>query len=60
MNQILDFRKVQSKKMRLRIEEFPLGSFISAICSDFRKVADDKGIHLIVEDQSRGENGLGR
>ena len=55
VNQILDFRKVQSKKMRLRIEEFPLGSFIAAICSDFRKVADDKGIHLIVEDQSRGE-----
>ncbi len=55
VNQILDFRKVQSKKMRLRIEEFPLGPFISAICADFRKVADDKGIHLIVEDLSEGE-----
>lgn len=55
VNQILDFRKVQSKKLRLRIEEFPLGSFISGICTDFRKVAEDKGIHLIVEDLSGGE-----
>jgi DNA-binding response OmpR family regulator/anti-sigma regulatory factor (Ser/Thr protein kinase) len=55
VNQILDFRKVQNKKMRLRIEEFPLGSFIAGICSDFRKVAEDKGIHLTVEDQSGGE-----
>ncbi len=55
VNQILDFRKVQSKKMRLRIEEFPLGTFISGICADFRKVAEDKGIHLIVEDLSGGE-----
>lgn len=55
VNQILDFRKVQSRKMRLRIEEFPLGSFISGICSDFRKVAEDKGIHLVVDDLSRGE-----
>jgi signal transduction histidine kinase/ligand-binding sensor domain-containing protein/DNA-binding response OmpR family regulator len=55
VNQILDFRKVQSKKMRLRIEEFPLGSFISGVCSDFRKVAEDKGIHLIVDDLSGGE-----
>ena len=55
VNQILDFRKVQSKKMRLRIEEFPLGSFITAICSDFRKVAEDKGIHLVIEDLSGGE-----
>ena len=56
VNQILDFRKVQNRKMKLRIEEFPLGPFISGICSDFRKVADDKGIRLIVEDLSEGEN----
>jgi signal transduction histidine kinase/DNA-binding response OmpR family regulator len=55
VNQILDFRKVQNKKMRLSIEEFPLGSFISGICADFRKVAEDKGIHLTVDDQSHGE-----
>jgi signal transduction histidine kinase len=55
VNQILDFRKVQNRKMKLRIEEFPLGPFISGICSDFRKVADDKGSRLTVEDLSEGE-----
>lgn len=55
VNQILDFRKVQNKKMKLRIEEFPLGPFIQEICTDFRKVAEDKGIRLIVEDFSHGE-----
>ncbi|MCU0377895.1 MAG: response regulator [Bacteroidales bacterium] len=55
VNQILDFRKVQSRKMRLRIEEFPLGKYITEICSDFRKIAEDKGIILEVRDESVGE-----
>lgn len=55
VNQILDFRKVQNRKMKLRIEEFQLGPFIGGICTDFRKVAEDKGIRLIVEDLSEGE-----
>ncbi len=55
VNQILDFRKVQNKKMKLRIEEFPLGPFIQGICTDFRRVAEDKGIRLITEDLSEGE-----
>jgi signal transduction histidine kinase/ligand-binding sensor domain-containing protein/DNA-binding response OmpR family regulator len=55
VNQILDFRKVQSKKMRLRIEEFHLGSYITGICTNFRKIAEDKGLHLEVKDLSEGE-----
>lgn len=55
VNQILDFRKAQSRKMRLRIEEFALGSYISGICLNFRKIAEDKGIILTVEDLSAGE-----
>jgi DNA-binding response OmpR family regulator/two-component sensor histidine kinase len=55
VNQILDFRKVQNKKMRLKIEEFPFGNYISGICSDFRKIAEDKGIHFKVVDQSDGQ-----
>ena len=55
VNQILDFRKVQNRKMKLRIEEFPLGPFIAGICSDFRKAAEDKGIRLTLEDTSDGE-----
>ncbi|MCU0410594.1 MAG: response regulator, partial [Bacteroidales bacterium] len=56
VNQILDFRKAQSRKMRLRIEEFPFGRYISDICSDFRKIAEDKGIILEVKDESHGES----
>jgi signal transduction histidine kinase/DNA-binding response OmpR family regulator/ligand-binding sensor domain-containing protein len=55
VNQILDFRKVQNRKMKLKIEEFALGPFIGGICTDFRKVAEDKGIRLMVEDFSEGE-----
>lgn len=55
VNQILDFRKVQDRKMRLKIEEFPLGSFIREICADFRKIAEDKGIILEVNDLSDGQ-----
>jgi signal transduction histidine kinase/ligand-binding sensor domain-containing protein/DNA-binding response OmpR family regulator len=55
VNQILDFRKVQNRKMKLRIEEFQLGPFISGLCTDFRKVADDKGIRFVIEDLSEGE-----
>ena len=55
VNQILDFRKVQNRKMKLRIEEFALGPFILGICNDFRKVAEDKGIRFVTEDHSEGE-----
>ena len=55
VNQILDFRKVQNRKMKLRIEEFSLGPFITGICNDFRKVAEDKGIRLVIDDLSGGE-----
>ena len=55
VNQILDFRKVQNRKMKLRIEEFPLGPFIKGICADFRKAAEDKGIRFTVDDLSEGE-----
>lgn len=55
VNQILDFRKVQNRKMKLRIEEFALGPFIAGICADFRKAAEDKGIRLTLDDHSDGE-----
>ncbi|TFH50328.1 MAG: hybrid sensor histidine kinase/response regulator [Bacteroidia bacterium] len=55
VNQILDFRKIQSRKMSLKIEEFALGSYICEICSNFRKIAEDKGIRLSVNDDSGGE-----
>ncbi len=56
VNQILDFRKAQNKKMRLKIEEFPLGVFITGICSDFRKLAEDRGIKFEVIDLTEGQS----
>lgn len=55
VNQILDFRKVQNRKMRLRIEEFALGPFITGLCDDFRKAAIEKGIVFEVIDHSEGQ-----
>jgi signal transduction histidine kinase/ligand-binding sensor domain-containing protein/DNA-binding response OmpR family regulator len=52
VNQILDFRKIQNNKMKLRIEEFCLGSYIKEICSNFKKIAEEKGIRLEVNDFS--------
>ncbi len=44
MNQILDFRKIQSNKMRLRVEKTKLGSFIVACSENFRKIAENRNI----------------
>lgn len=55
VNQILDFRKIQNNKMRLRIEEFELGKYICGICSNFVRIAEEKGVTLEIEDHSDNE-----
>lgn len=44
VNQILDFRKIQHKKMRVLIEETEIVSFVSRIMDNFQLVAEDKNI----------------
>ncbi len=56
VNQILDFRKIQNKKMKLQLEEFSLGNFVSEICQNFKKIAIEKGLDLNFEDLSANEN----
>jgi signal transduction histidine kinase/DNA-binding response OmpR family regulator/ligand-binding sensor domain-containing protein len=56
VNQILDFRKIQNKKMKLKLDEFGLGDFISEICGNFNKIAIEKGIELSFADLSANEN----
>lgn len=46
INQILDFRKIQNKKMRLKIQPTRFDVFIKEICSNFSKEALDKNIDL--------------
>jgi signal transduction histidine kinase/DNA-binding response OmpR family regulator/ligand-binding sensor domain-containing protein len=54
MNQILDFRKIQSNKMRLRVEKTRLGEFIVACSENFRKIAENRNIDFRVEDHTNG------
>jgi len=44
INQILDFRKIQNKKMRLKIQPTRFDILIKEICSNFSKEAYEKNI----------------
>ncbi len=46
INQILDFRKIQNKKMRLKIQPTRLDKLIKEICSNFSKESVDKNIEF--------------
>jgi signal transduction histidine kinase/ligand-binding sensor domain-containing protein/DNA-binding NarL/FixJ family response regulator len=52
INQILDFRKIQNKKMNLIIEMVDTASFLNDICFNFRKLAEDNHIHLSVSNHA--------
>ncbi len=51
INEILDFRKIQNKKMRLKIQEMKLGPLVQTTCENFTKEAYDKHIHFCVENE---------
>ena len=46
INEILDFRKIQNKKMRLRVQATNLAQLVSDTCQNFNKEAYDKNIHF--------------
>ena len=46
VNQLLDFRKIQNKKMRLKIRKVHLFPMLKDICTNFNKEAYDKHITL--------------
>ena len=54
MNQIMDFRKIQSNKMRLRVEQTRLGEFIASCSSTFLKLAGNRQITFTVNDETNG------
>lgn len=47
VNQILDFRKIQNKKMKLMVEQTELIAFLMKITENFRLVAEEKQINFI-------------
>ena len=54
INEILDFRKIQNKKMRLSVEEINFGVEVQRICENFYPLAEERHIHFSVEDHSHG------
>lgn len=56
INQLLDFRKIQNKKLQLMVEETPFGAFTSRIASNFEPTAVERGIVYSIVDESEGVN----
>jgi signal transduction histidine kinase/DNA-binding response OmpR family regulator/ligand-binding sensor domain-containing protein len=52
INQILDFRKIQNKKMNLIIEVIAVNEFIQDICLNFKKLAEDKSIEMKITNRT--------
>ena len=46
VNQLLEFRKVQNQKMKLKVQRTLLSSLVEETSANFRKEADDKHIHF--------------
>ena len=46
VNQLLEFRKVQNQKMKLKVQQTLLSSLVAETCENFRKEADDKHIRF--------------
>lgn len=49
VNQLMDFRKIEMSKMKIRATENDIVGFIKEIAESFRKTARKKDIHLKVE-----------
>lgn len=48
LTQILDFRKLQSNKMRLRVEKTDINELIVKCCSNFSKMAEKRNIQFSI------------
>lgn len=47
VNQLLDFRKIQNKKMRLKVQKTLLADLVAETCKNFQKEAADKHINFL-------------
>ena len=55
VNQLLDFRKIQNKKMRLKVRRINLFPLIKDVCANFNKEAYDKHINLTVTNEAKSD-----
>lgn len=49
INQILDFRKIENKKMKLLLEKTEIIALLQRVMEDFRLMAEEKNIHYRLE-----------
>jgi signal transduction histidine kinase/ligand-binding sensor domain-containing protein/DNA-binding NarL/FixJ family response regulator len=54
LNQVLDFRKIQSKKMRLRLQETNFAEGVQKTCLNFEEIAREKHLLFTLQDESNG------
>ena len=52
VNQLLEFRKVQNQKMKLKVQQTMLSDLVNDTCANFRKEADAKHIRFEVENRA--------
>ena len=52
VNQLLEFRKVQNQKMKLKVQQTNLCDLVAETCSNFSKEADEKHIHFEIENRA--------
>ena len=49
VNQILDFRKIQNKKMKMQVEQISLIDFIRKVMGNFDSIAEEHDIDFLLE-----------
>ena len=52
VNQLLEFRKVQNQKMKLKVRKTLLSELVNETCANFQKEAYDKHIHFEIENNA--------
>jgi len=52
VNQLLEFRKVQNQKMKLKVQKTLLSELVKETCSNFQKEAYDKHIAFTIENKA--------
>ena len=52
VNQLLEFRKVQNQKMKLKVQQTVLSELVEDTCANFKKEAYDKHINFTIENKA--------
>ena len=54
INQILDFRKIQAQKMRLKVQKTNVAEMVEKTVANFRKEISERGMQFDFQDRSEG------